>query len=311
MYNNKQPLFFGIDGGGTKCKTILVSGNISLSEYKILGSGISGTANPLHGFEQATNSIVESAMLALQDAGLEHIPLSDITAGAGLAGLNLPSLYGQMSAWQSPFKQMLLATDTLTACLGAHQGKEGAVIITGTGSCGFSYIEGCETIIGGHGFPQGDKASGACFGLQGVSQVLLSLEGLLAPTMMNETLLDKLNCDNAIALVEKIAGKPATFYAQLANLVFTAAEQGDKVARDIVAEGAKYINTLAQVLWNKSPQRMSMIGGLSASIMPWLAEDIQDKLSEPLCPPEVGAVLFAQQSLYDKEINKLAGALIN
>lgn len=289
--NNKE-LFLGIDGGGSKCKAIVMN-----EDNKILGTGISGPGNPLHGFEQATNSITESAKLALKNAGLGHIKLSDLNAGVGLAGVNLPVLFKQMQAWQHPFKQMFLAHDLLIACLGAHHSNNGAVIISGTGSCGFSCVGGQEVMVGGHGFPQGDKGSGAWFGLQATKQVLLSLDGLIEHSLMNDILLKKLDCIDATSIVEKIAGKKATFYAQLANLVFDAAEQGDTIALAIVDEGAEYINSIARALLIKKPSRLSMLGGLTPRLQSKLNEAIQAQLSEPLSAPEVGSVLFARQEL--------------
>ena len=293
--NNKE-LFLGIDGGGSKCKAVVMNEN-----NEILGTGISGPGNPLHGFEQATNSITESAKLALKAAGLENIKLHELYAGVGLAGVNLPAQREQMQAWQHPFKQMFLAHDLLIALLGAHHSHDGAVIISGTGSCGFSCIDEQEVLIGGHGFPQGDKGSGAWFGLQATKQVLLSLDGIVEPSLMNNVLLKKLACVTATDIVEAIAGKKATFYAQLANLVFDAAEQGDKVALAIVVEGAEYINSIARALLIKKPSRISMLGGLTPRLKPWLDKELQQQLSEPLSSPEVGSVLFARAELAKQE----------
>ena len=293
MLDNKQPHYFlGIDGGGSKCKAVVVS-----KDNTILGTGTSGPANPLHGFEQATNSITASALFALEDAQLADIPLANIIAGVGLAGVNLPRLFDEISSWQHPFKQLFLATDLFIACLGAHRGGEGAVLITGTGSCGFSYVDGHAFIIGAHGFPHGDKGSGAWFGLQAAKQVLLSIDGVVAPTIMSPFLLKKLNCHNDIALVDVIAGKPASFFAQLAHVVFDAAEQGDIVAKSIIEQGAHYINHMTQTLSDKNPPRMSMIGGLAPRLKPWLSDKTRSLLSEPLNPPEMGAVLFAKRQL--------------
>ena len=264
---------------------------------EILGTGISGPGNPLHGFEQATHSITESAKLALKDANLEHIELNELNAGVGLAGVNLPALFMKMQEWKHPFKQMFLAHDLLVACLGAHHSNNGAVIISGTGSCGFSCVDEQEVMVGGHGFPQGDKGSGAWFGLQATKQVLLSLDGIVEQSLMNDVLLKKLACTDATAIVEIIAGKKATFYAQLANLVFDAAEQGDKVALAIVEEGAEYINSIARALLTRKPSRLSMLGGLTPRLQPWLDKALQTQLSEPLSAPEVGSVLFARQEL--------------
>lgn len=290
--DNNKKLFLGIDGGGSKCKAIVMNEN-----NEILGTGVSGPANPLHGFDQATNSITESAKLALIDAGLQQIQLNELNAGVGLAGVNLPVLFEQMQGWQHPFKQMFLATDLLIACLGAHQGENGAVIISGTGSCGFSYVDGSEFMIGAHGFPHGDKGSGAWFGLQAAKQVLLSLDGVVEPSIMNDVLLAKLGCKDDTSLVEAIAGKAAAYYGQLANLVFDAAEQGDKVALGIVAEGAEYINSIARTLLARNPPRISMLGGLTPRLKPWLNKELQQQLSTPLNAPEVGSVLFARKEL--------------
>lgn len=294
-------LFLGIDGGGSKCKAIIMN-----KDNEILGTGISGPGNPLHGFEQATNSITESAKLALEDAGLTHIELSDLVAGVGLAGVNIPALFDKMAGWNHPFKTIYLATDLLIACLGAHDGGDGAVIISGTGSCGFACVDGQHSIVGAHGFPHGDKGSGAWFGLQGVKQVLLSLDGLVEPTLMSAVLLNKLNCKDDTDLVEAVASQKATFYAQQANLVFDAAELGDKVALAIVAEGAEYINSIARTLIGKTPPRISMLGGLTARLKSWLADNIKDNLAEPLHAPEVGAVFFARQEQAKQSVQQSA-----
>tara|TARA_B110000881_G_scaffold220396_1_gene245392 strand:+ start:80 stop:973 length:894 start_codon:yes stop_codon:yes gene_type:complete len=288
-YQNND-LVLGIDGGGSKCKTVVLN-----KANDILGTGISGPGNPLHGFEQATHSITQSAQLALKDAGLEHIKLSELVAGVGLAGVNIPAVFDQMIAWHHPFKAMHLATDLFIACLGAHNGSDGAVIVSGTGSCGFSCIDDTHLMVGGHGFPQGDKGSGAWFGLQAVEQVLLSLDGLAEPTLMSEVLLKNLHCNNATDLVEAVVNKKATFYGQHASVVFKAAELGDNLALAIVKEGAEYINSMARMLAAQNPPRMSMLGGLITSLKPWLASDVNDLIEEPLNPSEIGSVIFARQ----------------
>ena len=289
--DKSQALYLGIDGGGSKCKAIVVDENNT-----ILGTGIAGPGNPLHGFEQATNNIAESARLALIDAGLGNLPLSSVKAGVGLAGVNLPVLFTQMQDWMHPFKEMHLATDLLIACLGAHDGQDGAVMITGTGSCGFVHVDGESQIVGAHGFPHGDKGSGAWIGLQAIKQVLLSLDELVEQASLTQTILNFLAAEDAVQLVEKIAGRPAAFFAKMAGFVFEAADQGDLIATDIIKEGANYISCVARQLMKKNPPRISLIGGLTPLLTPWLDDDIQQLLSVPLYPPEVGAVIFAKHS---------------
>lgn len=287
---NNNELFLGIDGGGTKCRAIIVNAN-----NEILGQGTSGPGNPLHGFAQATASIEESARLALKNSGLVNVSLSDITAGVGLAGVNLPSLLIKMQQWPSPFKTMHVTTDLLIACMGAHNGGDGAVMITGTGSCGFSYVNGKKFAIGGHGFAHGDKGSGAWVGFVACQNVLLALDKLLPTTELTELVLMHLKVNNAMQMVEVIANKPAAFFAQLAYCVFQAAKNNDEIAILILKEGAAYISNVARKLLAQNPPRISIIGGLSDFITPWLDSDIQTVLLPPLSSPEMGSVLFAQQ----------------
>ena len=292
MLTNNKTYFLGIDGGGSKCKAIIVDQDLT-----VLGTGISGPANPIHGFEQAVHSIKESALIALDNAGLEHVKLSELNAGIGLAGVNLPVLFEQMSNWQHPFNQMYLTTDLAIACLGAHEGHDGAVMIAGTGSCGYSHVDDNTLIVGAHGFPHGDKGSGAWFGLQAAKQALLSLDDLTPTTSLAEDLLSHTGATNAVEFVEAIAGKPATYYASFAGFVFARAAQGDPIAKSIIEEGVSYLGQVAKKLSHQKPPRMSMIGGLSQLIWPWLEPEVQAMLSEPVYPPEMGSVLFAQSQL--------------
>ncbi|GMG86517.1 N-acetylglucosamine kinase [Biformimicrobium ophioploci] len=285
-----DPLFIGIDGGGSKCRATIVNAN-----DEVLGTGVAGPANPLFGYAQAIDSIVRSAGLAMADAGLEPSRLSSMVAGIGLAGVNLSRLYNKVNAWAHPFAEMYLTTDLHTACLGAHKGSDGAVIITGTGSCGFSVVDGEVLNLGGHGFAIGDKGSGAWFGLEAVKHTLLALDGLAPPSKMHDELLQLLDCKTADCVIEQLAGKGSGHFARLAAAVFKAANAGDPIAVAIVEDGAGYISALARKLLETNPPRLSIIGGLGEVLMPWLDEDVARQIFKPLCEPEIGCILYAKQ----------------
>lgn len=285
-------LFIGIDGGGTKCRATIYS-----KERGILGTGLGGPANPLHGFERALESIMMSTQLAMRDAGLKLETVHEIYAGLGLAGVNLPQLYDRITQWDHPFKQMFLTTDLHTACIGAHEGGDGAVIITGTGSCGFSLVNGKTFNYGGHGFAQGDKGSGAWMGLEAVKVVLESLDGLAVRTALSEKFLEHFNTTTAMGIAEQMAGQPSSAYAKLARYVLAAAEEGDEVAVAIVKEGASYISRLAHRLFESNPPRLAMIGGLAEPLQKWLDPAVSSRVELAIQPPEMGAIYFAQQQL--------------
>jgi glucosamine kinase len=286
---DSEQLFIGIDGGGTKCRARLFS-----ADDKVLGTGVGGPANPLHGQSQAKASILHAIEMALTEAGLPNSTAGDLIAGVGLAGVNLPSLFEVMNTWHHPFKKMYLTTDLHIACLGAHNRDEGAVMIAGTGSCGYSFVQGHATFIGGHGFPFGDKCSGAWIGLEAVKAVLLASDNLGPRTSLNELIGNHLGV-NGVMIVDKMGAAKSNDYAQLARFVLDAADQNDEVAVSIMREGAAYMSAVAEKLLETGPSRMSLIGGLSERLIPWLKPSVATSLSSPINQPEYGAVYFAKQ----------------
>ncbi len=175
----KERYYLGVDGGGSKCRA-----SVADAQGRVLGSALAGPANPFHGVEEARQSIESAARGALEAAGLHSVSLGQLVVGAGLAGVNLPGLYQVMREWPHPFAAFYLATDLRIACIGAHQSDEGAIIVTGTGSCGYVRVGGEERLIGGYGFSFGDQGSGAWMGLEAVKAVLLAVDELGPETQL-------------------------------------------------------------------------------------------------------------------------------
>ncbi len=286
----EAPLFIGIDGGGSKCRATIYA-----SDDSVLGTGLSGRANPLFGLSQTLESILSSTEQALADAGLTSSDSGKLVAGLGLAGVNVPRLYQALTQWQHPFAQMFVTTDLHTACIGAHRGGDGAVIITGTGSCGYAHVGEQSLSLGGHGFPLGDKGSGAWFGLKAAEAALLHLDGFGPKTELTESVLNHFQVSNGMGIVEHLAGKSSSCYAALARDLLRCANEQDEVAKEIVKQGAAYISQVARRLFTLHPPRFSMIGGLAEPLAPWLDKEVVDRISPVIAPPEMGAYYFARQ----------------
>ncbi len=284
-----ETLYLGIDGGGSKCRATLVS-----STGEIVGVGLSGPANPLHGLERTLESIEDASVQAAKSAGLADGNLSNIVAGIGLAGVNLPGQYEQVASWQHPYARCYLTTDLHVACLGAHRGDDGAVIVVGTGSCGFSAVNGKSVSLGGHGFLLGDKGSGAWMGLKAIKSVLTAADELSAPTQLTQAVTDVYQV-SGLEIIERLSKSSSSDFARLAPRVIQAAEAGDQVAMNIVSSAADYVSALARKLLATQPPRLSLIGGISGPLSNWLADDVLKRIEEPLDQPEMGAVYFARQ----------------
>ncbi len=282
-------IFLGIDGGGSKCRATLAD-----SKGQFLGTGLAGPANPFQDTRQAMESIVESSELALKDAGLPTQNITDLIAGVGLAGVNLPRFYDNMNSWKHPFRAMFLTTDLHIACLGAHGGEDGAVMVAGTGSCGYYHVDGKSYICGAHGFPFGDKGSGAWIGLEAVKAVLLASDGLGPATSLESAIYAHMQTDS-LGIIENLAGAASNQYAKFAPLVFAAAADNDTVARGILTEGAAYLGDIAEKLCASEPPRISFLGGLGQYIIPWLKPAVSARFSPALQEPDFGAIFFARQ----------------
>lgn len=283
-----QKYYLGIDGGGTKCKAVITDENLN-----VLGEGLAGGANPFHHLENAQKSILLATEHALKDAGLPLDYTGKLIAGLGLAGVNISKYYALMSNWQHPFAKMYLTTDLDIACIGAHNGEQGAIMITGTGSCAFSNVGLNPIVVGGHGFPHGDKCSGAWLGFKAVEKVLLAEDKLIAETQLTSDVFNHLQCTSVDELIECVADQGATFYGQLAPLVLDAADAGDEIATKIVREGCRYFVNVYNKLMSNGQTPLVIIGGIGSRLRAWLPENINNNIICSQYPPEIGAVLMA------------------
>jgi len=291
---NQQPLFLGIDGGATKCRVVLQD-----FDGKVLGTGLGGSANPSHGMHTVIDSIQNAVQMAIAKAGLSMDVLTHTIAGAGLAGLHLARYRQQANEWQHPFRRLYLTDDLQIACLGAHGGQDGAVIIAGTGFSATSVTLGDSRVLGGYGFLMGDKCSGSWIGHQALQQVLLATDGLAPPTALEALIADKFDAQGA-ELADQLIDATPSQYASLAPLVFLAASKGDKPAEDILQQSADFLSRVARRLLESQPPRLSLVGSIAEMLRARLEPEVQSRLTALQYQPEVGAIHFARQ-MYAKE----------
>ncbi|MDO6694579.1 BadF/BadG/BcrA/BcrD ATPase family protein [Aliiglaciecola sp. 3_MG-2023] len=287
----QNPFYFlGIDGGGSKCKARLED-----AQGNLLAESVAGPANPARDMQVALASIQQVSEQVMTSANLPVSALSNTYVGMGLAGLNLPMYKSKLQAWQHPFAQLSLSTDLYIACLGAHNCDSGAIVIVGTGSAGLACHQGQQYEYGGHGFLLGDKGSGAWIGLQTLRWALESFDGMAQSSPFIEAVFEFAQCSDAAQIIESYLTSSSAKFANLAPLVFEYANRHDPVATDIIKDGASYLSALTRKLQSHSPQRIAFIGGLAPSVIPWLDEDIQIGIKQPLAAPECGAIMMAKK----------------
>jgi glucosamine kinase len=256
-------LFIGVDGGGTGCRA-----RIEDAEGRVLGTGIAGPAAVRLGIDQSVAALESACRAAAAEAGLTTEALAGLDASVGLAGIGRKGALEELMARPHPFRSVVYVNDAAIACIGAHGGRDGGIVIIGTGSIGFAVVKGREVRVGGYG-----RALATSF----TREVMVRFD--------NDPF-------EAVAWMDRAT---ATDYATLAPLVMRHADAGDPVGRRIVREAAEQVDELVRRLVECGAPRVALIGGLASSMEPWLAPDVQRRLSAVEGDAVAGALHLARR----------------
>jgi glucosamine kinase len=286
---NSAQFYIGVDGGGSGCRA-----RIEDWEGRLLGQGTAGPATTRIGLDRSMQAVREASEAAAFDAGLLPTTLGDAIAGVGIAGIDRKGVREALRSVTHPFRGVVYASDAKIACLGAHRGRDGGIVVLGTGSIGFARVNGRELRVGGYGFPISDEASGANLGLQAVQHALRAQDGRIKPTPFLREVMERLGPDPS-GLVEWAEQATATEYATLAPSVLSFAEAGDPLAEEIVAEGVRHVEVLIHSLVGFGAPRISLLGGLSSRLVRWLSPQMLGFVSPPESDAVAGALLLARE----------------
>ena len=284
------PFFIGVDGGGTGCRA-----RIEDATGRVLGTGIAGPAALRIGIEKALGEAQTACRAALVDAGLGEDALGLAHAAVGLAGVGRQGALESLLRQPHPFKSVIYTHDATIACIGAHGGRDGGIVIVGTGSVGFAVVGEREIRVGGYGFPISDEGSGADLGLHAIRLALRAHDERVVGTNLTNDVMMRFHNDpfEAVAWMDKAT---ATDYASFAPLVMRHADDGDSIARRIVRDAAEQIDELVRRLSECGAPRVALLGGLASSIDPWLAPDVQRRLVAPEGDAVDGALHLARRA---------------
>ncbi len=282
-------LFLGVDGGGTKCRA-----RIRDAEGRLLGEGLGGPANIHQDFPGTVRSILEAAQAAAHAAGLPRDGLADLQAGLGLAGVetlaSLEHLKGGL-----PFAAVTALNDAPAACLGAHGGADGGIVIAGTGSAGCAIVGGTTTVVGGWGFELGDGGSGAIMGRAAVRAAVASIDGLGPVTPTTEHILARLGRGRP-AMAAWVKAATTADYAQFAPALFEQSALGDPLAASIVAQAVDDVAAIARRLLALGASRLCLLGGMAPVLRTRMPAALASHFAAPVADAVDGAIMAARRT---------------
>jgi glucosamine kinase len=280
-------LFLGVDGGGTRCRARLVD-----SRGAILGEGVAGPANIRISLQESVRSVREAAEQCLAQASASFA--DPVVACLALAGASEPKeAAAAQAAFEPHFRRVLVTTDAHAACVGAHRGADGGVIIVGTGSIGWAVRDGRSIRVGGWGFPVSDEGAGAWIGCEAVRRVLQAHDGRAAWTPLLRRVSQEFGSDPHAIVGWMSAARPRDF-GRLAPLVLEHAAHDDPAAAEIMRRAAGHIDAIAAGLADRGAALLALMGGLAAGIEPWLARATRAHLVPPAGDALDGALRLAR-----------------
>ena len=295
----------GIDGGGTKTAGILAT-----ETGEIVAKVQAGPSNyHVVGIEQTQSVLTE--IISKLSTKVDNIQLESLSFSIGMAGLGREEdkkVIGQICDEIGINKDRILTHDAHIALVGGTGKQAGVIVLSGTGSIVYGINEsGKEERAGGWGYLLGDEGSGYDIALKGLQAIARASDKRGKPTLLTDLILKKLELNAPNELIRWTHGASRDEIAQLAGLVFEAAEMNDEKAGQIIdnafTELACAVETVTVQLEFTQQFDIVFSGGILLN-QPLLADKLQRWIEKiiigsavvrPKHEPAYGAVLLAME----------------
>lgn len=302
-------ILIGIDGGGTKTHCVVSDLNLQ-KQFECFGGPsnflVFGLENVCENLFQLINQCIEN--LAIEFKDIDVIVLGTAGAGRESDAKNLEDSfenYLKERGIKPPLFKVV--SDARIALEGAFAGKEGSILIAGTGSIMFGKdVDGVIHRVGGFGRLIGDEGSGFILGEKGLRAVAKEFDSRGEKTLITKYLKEKYNIDSQEILINQVYKNNFDISA-VAPIVIDSADKGDKIALEIINEEIQelilHIESMKQKL-NVSQLNVSFVGSLitneniySRKLKEAIYKMKDVKIKKADYPPEMGAILLAKNLL--------------
>jgi len=305
-------IIVGVDGGATSTKCLVVD-----ERGHVLGAGRGGPSNHVHGergllrLQEALRTVFRAAFGGQARPRAQSICLGMTGVGKGTQSARIVE---DVTREFIKVEYLYVCNDLEIALVGATLGQPGVLVYAGTGAHTLGMDEIGRTVrVGGWGHLIDDEGAGYDIGRQALKWTFRAQDGRGRPTILAEKLKAHFSCQSLDEVREKVYlndGLSRPEVAALAQLVREAAEEGDEVAREILARAGHTLAETATVAIRRlgrvhAPPPVYTAGGVFQSGK-WVLEPFVQSLRQsiprvevrkPAFPPVVGAVFLAMKPL--------------
>jgi N-acetylglucosamine kinase-like BadF-type ATPase len=243
--------YLGLDGGGTKTRCVLAD------ETMVLATAMSGGSNIVRlGETQAREALHAAVRQVCATAKISPAQIRAICIGA--AGAARPEIAAKIRtilveliseiAPQIALTKIEVVGDMTIALEAAFGAGPGVIVIAGTGSIAYGRdANGYTARAGGWGFAVSDEGSGHWIGRRAIS-VILSAHDQGLETALSAMVLQAWKLNTLDELVQQANSTPPPDFPRLFPIVLRAADEGDSIARDLLADAGAKLAALAAIV---------------------------------------------------------------
>lgn len=289
-----ENIFIGVDGGGTKSKLVMRD-----ASGELIGTGRAGASN----IRLSVDTSIASIMSAFNQACVQASHTKDLSAckfhlGLGLAGTEVPMHCTEFLAkLPNSFASVELKSDAYAACVGAHDGHDGAILIIGTGVVGYKIQNGEEQQVSGWGFPHDDQGGGAWIGMETARCVLEAQDGRCDNTDFLSAVMANFN-HNHTDFVTWANQSTATEFATLAPIFTQYLVQDDPVAKKLAQRAGEALTKVTNVLLaGDSKPDLCLFGGLASFMEAYLPMEVRQVIQPRAHDAAEGALMMIKNKV--------------
>lgn len=264
--------YIGIDGGGTKTEALLGDNKGNLLAFAVGGSTNLKSRSP-ENIRKCIHDIISTLLL---ESKLETTQIQGVFVST--AGGDREEDRSRWIQWiDEKLKNIRIQVenDAVGALASGTFGKQGMVVIAGTGSIAYSFREERRKPIrvGGWGYLFGDEGSGYAIGEEALRLVAQAHDGRVKNiTKLTGAILEQFSLNDPYQLITHIYENdyPRLKIASLAGKVIEVAEEGDKYAEKIIEQAINELSELVTTLYQKDEKSrefpLVLAGGLFKSV---------------------------------------------
>jgi N-acetylglucosamine kinase-like BadF-type ATPase len=300
----KERYYLGIDGGGTSTKAAVIR-----KDCTVVARGTGGPANfhfsPVETVQMSVRQAMEEA---LGHAGLASHDIALVCAG--MAGAGRPADTIKVTGILKPvFGQTpyFIIEDVRAALAGAHMGRDGIVLISGTGSNCLGVKQGKYVKAGGWGALLGDEGSAYSIALRALRHVFRASDGRAQDTSLISRFFSEFKTVDVDGIFHIVSGLERPEIARLAKIVFEEYDNNDDVSKHILSQESQELVDMVRAValkLNMESVRVAVTGGCfqhegyrKLFKEKLLKEFPGAAVASPLLEPAVGAALMAKERM--------------